>query len=379
MTETKKNRLGAVTFSFLMSFPASALNRDDINEPKTMVFNGYTRGRISSACNKRAWRISDLFVYLLGDIAHRTRHLPDVVRAKLSAKGYSDDMCNAVCTVLSGGKKEGLEEKVEYYSDSEIDAYVETIIRKWEECGEDPKKFAEKYKKGGKDALLEGTKGVPMTLDQAFFGRMSTSKTLAPIDGALYVAHAFSTSKNNGDGANDFDYFTCVDDFGNGESAHLGENGYNSNCYYECAMLDLDQLYKNLEGHDDRDQIMKTVLSSLARIMMTTSPNGKQNTFFSRTYAEAMYVAYTPIKSDAVTLANAFANPVFATNESGIAENSVKALAEYIDEKNTRFRPADKQIWYVTSSKYDKYAPKTVPAVTSYNEFETALNSWISE
>jgi CRISPR system Cascade subunit CasC len=40
----------------LQSFPVSCLNRDDVGAPKSAVFGGVTRARISSQCLKRAIR-----------------------------------------------------------------------------------------------------------------------------------------------------------------------------------------------------------------------------------------------------------------------------------------------------------------------------------
>ena len=45
----------------LKNYPPTNLNRDDTGAPKTCVFGGVTRGRISSQCLKRSWRTSDLF------------------------------------------------------------------------------------------------------------------------------------------------------------------------------------------------------------------------------------------------------------------------------------------------------------------------------
>src|SRR6266705_1792960 len=41
----------------LQSFPVSCLNRDDVGAPKTAVFGGVNRARISSQCLKRAIRL----------------------------------------------------------------------------------------------------------------------------------------------------------------------------------------------------------------------------------------------------------------------------------------------------------------------------------
>lgn len=41
----------------LKNYPATNLNRDDTGTPKTCIFGGVQRGRISSQCLKRSWRI----------------------------------------------------------------------------------------------------------------------------------------------------------------------------------------------------------------------------------------------------------------------------------------------------------------------------------
>ena len=45
-----------IELHILQSFPVSCLNRDDVGAPKTAVFGGCTRARISSQCLKRAIR-----------------------------------------------------------------------------------------------------------------------------------------------------------------------------------------------------------------------------------------------------------------------------------------------------------------------------------
>ena len=51
----------------LKNYPPTNLNRDDTGAPKTCVFGGVTRGRISSQCLKRSWRTSDLFKAEVGE------------------------------------------------------------------------------------------------------------------------------------------------------------------------------------------------------------------------------------------------------------------------------------------------------------------------
>jgi CRISPR system Cascade subunit CasC len=46
-----------IELHILQSFPVSCLNRDDVGAPKTAVFGGVNRARISSQCLKRAIRL----------------------------------------------------------------------------------------------------------------------------------------------------------------------------------------------------------------------------------------------------------------------------------------------------------------------------------
>ena len=45
-----------IELHILQSFPVSCLNRDDVGSPKSAVFGGVNRARISSQCLKRAIR-----------------------------------------------------------------------------------------------------------------------------------------------------------------------------------------------------------------------------------------------------------------------------------------------------------------------------------
>src|SRR5580704_11593007 len=77
-----------IELHLLQSFPVSNLNRDDIGQPKTVRFGGYTRGRISSQCLKRAAR-GLLPVYGLqeSELGWRTKRLADAAAGLLTSRG----------------------------------------------------------------------------------------------------------------------------------------------------------------------------------------------------------------------------------------------------------------------------------------------------
>ena len=68
-----------IEIHMLKNYPPTNLNRDDTGAPKTSVFGGVSRGRISSQCLKRSWRTAPLFQEAVGteNLGVRTRKLPD--------------------------------------------------------------------------------------------------------------------------------------------------------------------------------------------------------------------------------------------------------------------------------------------------------------
>ena len=123
----------------LMNYPANCLNRDDMGSPKTVVFNGTERIRISSQSLKRAWRTSKLFKESFGDVAARTRGLPELVGDSLEKKGCDAEMIIAAKKVISTDKKRSKDatdadpymmDKMEFYSAEEVDMIADTLIQK---------------------------------------------------------------------------------------------------------------------------------------------------------------------------------------------------------------------------------------------------------
>jgi len=50
----------------LKNYPPVNLNRDDSGAPKSCIFGGVARGRVSSQCLKRSWRTSPLLAEAVG-------------------------------------------------------------------------------------------------------------------------------------------------------------------------------------------------------------------------------------------------------------------------------------------------------------------------
>src|SRR5215472_19205187 len=85
-----------IELHILQSFPVSCLNRDDVGAPKTAVFGGVTRARISSQCLKRAVRelATELSPKLFG--GNRSRLIIEPLASELRKHGVDDPQATEV-------------------------------------------------------------------------------------------------------------------------------------------------------------------------------------------------------------------------------------------------------------------------------------------
>ena len=79
-----------IDLHILQAYPPSLLNRDDMGQPKTVVFGGTTRTRVSSQSLKRAQRLYTSAHDLVPaeHLATRTRHLPAMLHSSGDFRGF---------------------------------------------------------------------------------------------------------------------------------------------------------------------------------------------------------------------------------------------------------------------------------------------------
>lgn len=321
-----------VDVHILQTVPPSCVNRDDTGSPKTAVYGGAVRARVSSQAWKHAVR--SMFrndrLFSSEQLGERTKRIVGKVAEKIAALKTDIDSDNATKLAEEALKNADLKIKsaekgtdaLFFMSDGQAAAIAELIVK-----GENDKK---KYKA----ALAENP-----SVDMALFGRMVADDPSMNYDAAVQVAHAISTHKVR----NEFDYFTAVDDRApedNAGAAHLGTVEFNSSTLYRYAAVNVDELKKHLEA-DTAD-----ALRGFMEAFIYSMPTGKQNTFANRTLPDAVYVA---IRHDQpVNLSGAFERPVKADTDGGYAEASAKQLALFTKDIYGRFVPApDKS--FVTS------------------------------
>ena len=274
-----------IEIHMIQNHSPSNINRDDIGAPKSCIFGGVPRARISSQCIKRSIRnpnsgVSAVALNIKQYLATRTKQFPELVEKELEEtmkkrpekKRLSKDDLKAI---VDAAKAIGTsEEKKVPQTDSddsesktaqlisllpnEVRGFVETLLRLPPQMKDDYKKFLKNpSRKGGNIPgtkekrpqasekfyeLLRAARSTP-AVDTALFGRMTTSPAFDDFEAAMEVAHAISTHEVR----KEVDYFTAVDDLSKDIGAgHIGEKQENSATYYKYFSLDWEQLVANL-------------------------------------------------------------------------------------------------------------------------------------
>ena len=77
-----------VDIHVLQTIPPSCVNRDDTGSPKTAVYGGVTRARVSSQSWKHAMRMMFKNIFTDEQVGVRTKKIVDLIIEKLDKLGY---------------------------------------------------------------------------------------------------------------------------------------------------------------------------------------------------------------------------------------------------------------------------------------------------
>jgi CRISPR system Cascade subunit CasC len=318
----------------LQSFPVSCLNRDDVGAPKSAVFGGVTRARISSQCLKRAIREYAQELCPTPFQGERSRLIVRPLRDAIVEQGIDEsraesaakEVADYLASVDKEAEKKGTlrVKTLIFLSPSEVRAIAEALAKtlKKDSDAKDLGKAAGKILRAlqPKDAA-----------DIAIFGRMVANDPSLTIEGAGLFSHALSTHRAD----NEIDFFAAVDDLQEKSEAGAGMTGtleFNSACYYRYAALNLDLLESHLEALSADE--LRQVVDTFIRATLLAVPGARKNSMNAHTLP-AYVLGVVKAKGQPIQLANAFENPVRAKTD-GLIKASVVALEnEYKTLKET--------------------------------------------
>lgn len=190
----------------LTAYGPSNPNRDDTGRPKSAVFGGVPRLRVSSQSLKRAWRTSEVFTTKLdGHLASRTQRLGQDVYGRLIGGGMPENQALVAARAIAG-----IFGKVRKESDDEP-TFIEQLAFVSPEERAKAFELADRALAGDQ---VEGLKAGDLlqradaAADIAMFGRMLADNPKFNREAAVQVAHALTTHRAIAED----DYYTAVDD-----------------------------------------------------------------------------------------------------------------------------------------------------------------------
>lgn len=323
-----------IEFHALQSVPPSNMNRDDSGTPKTAIYGGVTRARVSSQSWKRAMREhfnAELDPSLVGtrsrmivaDIAKNiTEQRPELAeRAEelavdaMEAAGFKRPVPKAKAKTAAGVPETGY---LVFLSARQIQALAEAAV----EASDAPN-----AKDAMKAAKVKSLVDADHSIDIALFGRMVADSTDLNVDASCQVAHAISVHE----ATPEYDFFTAVDDLRSRSDEEedagagmMGTVGFVSSTMYRYAAINVEQLRENLGN----ESAVGLAIEAFAKSFVESIPSGKQNTFANGTRPAAVLV--TVGKGQPTSLVGAFENPV--TPDEGLLKPAVKRLADHARE-----------------------------------------------
>lgn len=345
----------------LQTVPPSCVNRDDTGSPKTAVYGGVTRSRVSSQAWKHAMRQNFHKLFDEEKIGIRTKHVPaelakEIVALKPELESKANKMAADALNLAGIGTKqekkdpEAVVKALFFASRAQLKGLAQLVV--------DGEKDKNKY--------TEALSSNP-AMDIVLFGRMVADNPSLNFDAAAQVAHAISTHAVH----NEYDYFTAVDDCKPDETSgagHLGTIEFNSSTLYRYATVNILEIAKMLGSNEE------TVEAALGFVeaFIYSMPDGKQNSFANRTLPDMVYIT---IRRDMpVNLCGAFEKPV-PSSANGYAVASEEELIKYAEQEYSTFIDKPEQAFGMGSVENLNQIAEVLPRAMLMEKLEQEISS----
>jgi CRISPR system Cascade subunit CasC len=348
----------------LQTVPPSNLNRDDTGAPKSAVYGGVPRARVSSQAWKRATRTYFKDEHLLdpSELGVRTKKIVDVVADRITALDPSLEREQALRLADETVKAAGLKTEVPkrkaaaakdgepepapqskylvFLSTRQLDGLARLAV----EGAADITAFLKDNDNKGRAKQIADTHH---SVDIALFGRMVADDADINVDAAVQVAHALSVHRVD----NESDYYTAVDDENTDAETGAGMIGtvdFNSATLYRYAALGVHQLAANLgqglrEDEPHTDPVRRAV-EAFVHGFVASLPTGKINTFGHHTLPDAVIVKLRTTRP--VSFVAAFEDAVRGES-GGYVREACERLAEYIPDIERAYGDEDTTLTWV--------------------------------
>lgn len=366
----------------LHTVPPSNLNRDDTGSPKTAIYGGVTRARVSSQAWKRPTREAFRATTTPDRLGIRTKRVLEVLSARIRGADAAIEQERSVelaawvlgtlgikLTKPRAKKDEApkLDEAgyLVFLSNRQFDTLAAVAV---EANASDDASAAITARKKELRTLAQSENSIDVSL----FGRMVADDTDLNVDAAAQVAHAISVHEVSAEA----DFFTAVDDTKavdddetDSGAAMLGVVEFNSSTLYRYATVDANRLLDNLGQVD----ATAAAVAAFVQGFVTSVPTGKQNTFAHRTLPELVVVSVRDTQP--VNLVGAFEKAV--TGRDRVAD-ATSALTRRANEIDTAYGTTPVRSWVVRVGE-ETAAAATLGASVSLSELVSELGEVVTE
>lgn len=316
-----------IDIHILQTVPPSNLNRDDTGSPKTAIYGGVRRSRVSSQAWKRAAREAFKSYLDESELGTRTKRVVDLLAEEIvdqapeleeRASELASSTFETIGIKLEKPKKDATlqSQYLLFLSRRQIQNLASAAI---EAAG------ADDVKKALRAAKVKDLANRDHSVDIALFGRMVAKQNDINVDAAAQVAHAISVHSVE----TEFDYYTAVDDRLDDDETGAGMIGtveFNSATLYRYAAVDVNRLADNLGDALATRRAVEAFLQAFVRSM----PSGKQNSFAHRTLPEAVVVVVR--ESQPINLVGAFEKPIRELERKGRVKRAAEELCNEAQE-----------------------------------------------
>ncbi|MFH9660226.1 type I-E CRISPR-associated protein Cas7/Cse4/CasC [Streptomyces sp. NPDC017248] len=349
----------------LQTVPPSNLNRDDTGAPKTAVYGGVPRARVSSQAWKRAIRTYFKDENLLdpADLGVRTKKVVELLADRITALDPSagqetaltlaDEIIKAAGIKTEVPKRKADQAKKDagpapapeskylvFLSSRQLDGLARHAL----EGAADITAFLKTKENKARAKELADTLH---SVDIALFGRMVADVADINVDAAVQVAHALSVHRVD----NESDYYTAVDDENTDEETGAGMIGtvdFNSATLYRYAALGVHQLAANLgqglRDDEPRSEPVRRAVEAFVHAFVSSLPTGKINTFGHHTQPDAVVVRLRTTRP--ISYVAAFEDPV-RSDGGGHLREAADRLAAYAADVERVYGDPDTTLTWV--------------------------------
>lgn len=327
----------------IQSLPPSNVNRDEVGAPKSAIYGGKNRARVSSQSWKRATRLAfqdEIAPALQGT---RTKRVVELLSARIVQRASLDAGTAAAraseVLQLAGIKvkeprlkKDEVADPATYVSEAlvflssqQLDQLADLAV-------------AETMDKAQAKKAIDTEHGV----DVALFGRMVASAPQLNVDAAVQVAHAISTHSVEPQS----DFYTAVDDHRVSDeedkgAGMVGTIDFASATLYRYAAVALETLRENIGS----DPLTAEAAAAFVRAFLTSMPSGKKNSMAADTLPELALVMVR--QGRPISLVGAFEEPI-RSSDQGYARPSVTALLEHARLVDSTYGTTPVRAWCVS-------------------------------